>query len=234
MTEARLPQELEEQAALYALGILEPDDRRAFTVRLQGESPLLRQAATAYRAVVEALASTAVPMAPRPALREQVVNQVADEDARDTAQFESAANTLALNAASVAPRASLRERLMARVEGHTDVRLDPLKGLTFVKASEGAWQEMGPGVSAKVLFFDQASRRITALVRMAPGSRYAPHRHAEAEQLYVLEGGCLCGGCGLTAGDYHRAEAKTEHHDTSSDEGCLLLVISSPQNEMLP
>lgn len=195
MSEARLPQELEEQAALHALGVLEPSDRRAFAVRLQGESLPLRQAATAYQAVTDALAASVTP---------------------------------------VVPRAGLRERLLARVEGHTDVRLDPLKGLTFVKASEGVWQEMAPGVSAKVLFFDPVSRRATALVRMASRSRYAPHRHAEAEELYVLEGGCFCGGRELKAGDYHRAEAETEHHDTSSDEGCLLLVISSPQNEMLP
>lgn len=233
MTEARLPQELEEEAALNALGVLDSDDRRAFAVRLQGESLPLRQAAAAYRTVVEALASAVTPVTPRPALQERIVSQVALEAALDNAQFESVANTLALNVAPVAPRASLRERLMARVEGHTDVRLDPLKGLTFVKASEGAWQEMAPGVSAKVLFFDPVSRRATALVRMAPGSSYAPHRHAEAEELFVLEGGCFCGGRELTAGDYHRAEAETEHHDTSSDEGCLLLVISSPQNEML-
>lgn len=40
-------------------------------------------------------------------------------------------------------------------------------------------------------------------------------------------------GRAMTVGDYHRAEAGTEHYDTSTDEGCLLLVISSPQNEML-
>jgi len=234
MTEARLPQELDEQAALYALGVLEPGDHQAFAVRLQGESLPLRQAATAYRAVAEALALAVAPVTPRPAVRERLMNQMVKEAARETSQFELVANTLAQHAAPVAPRASLRERLLARVEGHTDVRLDPLKGLTFVKASEGAWQEMAPGVSAKVLFFDQVSRRATALVRMTPGSFYAPHRHAEAEELYVLEGGCFCGGRELTAGDYHRAEAETEHHDTSSDEGCLLLVISSPQNEMLP
>ncbi len=233
MTEARLPQELEEQAARYALGVLEPEDRRAFAVRLQGESLPLRQAATAYRTVVQALASAVASVAPRPALRERIVDQIAVEAARDTAQFESVVNTLALNTVPVTPRASLKERLMARVEGHTDVRLDPFKGLTFVKASEGTWHEMALGVSTKVLFFDQVSRRATALVRMTPGSFYAPHRHAEAEELYVLEGGCFCGGRELKAGDYHRAEAETEHHDTSSDEGCLLLVISSPQNEML-
>ena len=233
MTEIRLPQELEEQAALHALGLLEPDDRRAFAVQLQGESLLARQAVMAYRTVTDALVSSVAPVAPPPSLRERVVASVTQEAVRETAQFELVANVLALTAAPVAPRASLRERLMARIEGHTDVRLDPLKGLTFVKASEGTWQEMAPWVSAKVLFFDPVSRRATALVRMAPGSSYAPHRHAEAEEFYVLEGGCFCGCRELKAGDYHRAEADTEHHDTSSDEGCLLLIIFSPHNEML-
>ena len=233
MTEIRLPQELEEQAALHALGLLEPDDRRAFSVRLQGESLPLRQAVMAYQRVTDALASSVAPVAPPPSLRERVVASATQGAVHETAQFERVADVLALTAASVTPRASLRERLMARVEGHSDVRFDSLKGLTFIKASEGTWQEMAPGVSAKVLFFDPVSRRATALVRMAPGSSYAAHRHAEAEEFYVLEGGCFCGGLELKAGDHHHAEANTEHHDTSSDEGCLLLILSSPHNEML-
>ena len=68
---------------------------------------------------------------------------------------------------------------------------------------------------------------------MAPGSSYAPHRHAETEEFSVLEGGCFCGGRELKAGDYHHAEANTEHHDASSGEGCFLLIISLPHNEML-
>lgn len=233
MTDTKLPQELEEQAALHALGILEPDDRRDFAVRLRGNSPSLRHAASAYEAAVEALGSVVAPVTPPKALRERVVAAVAQETTREAAQFDQVVQSLALAAASVMPRASLRERLTARIEGHTDVRFDPLKGLTFVKASEGAWQKLAPGVMAKVLFSDPVSRRVTALVRMAPRSSYAPHRHTEAEELYVLEGGCFCGGRELTVGDYHRAEAQTEHHDTSSDDGCLLLIISSPQNEML-
>jgi quercetin dioxygenase-like cupin family protein len=109
----------------------------------------------------------------------------------------------------------------------------PTKGLTFIGASEGTWLGIAPGVMAKLLSYDSVSRRTTALVRIAAGTRYAPHRHAAAEESYVLEGGCNIAGHEMTVGDYHRAEAGTEHHDTSSDDGCLLLVISSPQNEML-
>ena len=147
--------------------------------------------------------------------------------------FQTVADELAFSVQPVRPAPSLKERLLARIEGHMDFKLDASGGLTFVKSSEGTWQEMAPGISAKVLFFDPVSRRATALVRMAAGTNYTPHRHAEAEELYVLDGGCFCGGRELKAGDYHRAEAGSVHHETSSDEGCLLIVISSPQNEML-
>ena len=70
-------------------------------------------------------------------------------------------------------------------------------------------------------------------MRIAAGTRYAPHRHTEVEELSVLESGYSIAGHEMTVGDYHRAEAGTVHHDTSTDDGCLLLVISSPQNEML-
>jgi anti-sigma factor ChrR (cupin superfamily) len=109
----------------------------------------------------------------------------------------------------------------------------PTKGLTFIRAAEGTWRGIAPGVTAKVLSFDPVSRRITTLLRFAPGTNYVPHRHTEAEELYVLQGGCSIAGHEMTVGDYHRAEAGTEHYDTSTDDGCLLLVISSPQNEML-
>ncbi|MGZ8366433.1 MAG: cupin domain-containing protein, partial [Nitrospira sp.] len=109
----------------------------------------------------------------------------------------------------------------------------PTKGLTFIRASEGTWRGIAPGVTAKLLSFDPVSRRTTALLRFAAGTSYAPHRHTAVEELLVLEGGCSIAGREMTVGDYHRAEAGTEHHDTSSDDGCLLLAISSPQNEML-
>ncbi len=72
-----------------------------------------------------------------------------------------------------------------------------------------------------------------ALVCMAAGTRYAPHRHEQAEEVYVLEGSCLCGGRLLRVGDYHRAEGATVHTDTSTEEGCLMLAIFSPHNQIL-
>jgi hypothetical protein len=300
MTETRLPEELEEQAILHALGVLGPEDRQTFMVRLQGESELLCQAVMAYQATTEALATAVTPVPPPSILRERLVNQIACEAAREAEQFELAANTVALGSIPVTPRDSVRERLLSRIGGGEEVRfaasdavhgqaethdagsrspqfaqawrhlfvtlytslrlcwkaflnllramLAPstisdrsrlswtktgFQGLTFINAAEGVWREIAPGVKAKMLSFDMVSRRTTALLCFAPGISYAPHRHTEVEELYVLEGGCSIAGREMAVGDYHRAEAGTEHYDTSTDEGCLLLVISSPQNEML-
>ncbi|OQW30461.1 MAG: hypothetical protein A4C66_01045 [Nitrospira sp. HN-bin3] len=306
MTDEKLPQALEEQAMLYALGILDPEDRQALSQKIQQSSDQLRQEVKAYQSTVDALASAVAPMMPPPTLRDRFVQQMAVEATREARTFELTANAVALGSAPLTPPNSLRERLLSRIEEQADVqgyapvsmkRTAPMgdaqvvsegtarpqgttapssgwlassqgltliawwkscwesiwnrarraaiqlltskaiqgsaKGLTFIKASEGVWLNLAPGVKAKVLSLDQISGRVTSLVRFAPGTSYAPHRHAAAEELFVLEGGCLCAGRELKVGDYHRAEAGTEHHDTSTDDGCLLLVISSPQNEMI-
>ena len=294
MTKAKLPEDLEEQAILYALGMLDYENHQAFLVRLQGESDLLRHTVIAYQTTTHALGMGVAPLIPPQSLRERLVQQVAEAAADDAEQFELAANTLASASVPIRPPDSVRERLLARIEAHSAVRhavndsspvfrevagqmggervregrrvfpqdagrlsawlrsgwtavskflrtllvrsMTPrpsAEGLTFVKASEGTWWGIAPGVTAKVLAFDSVSRRTTTLLRFSPGTRYAPHRHTAVEELYVLEGGCSIAGREMAVGDYHRAEAGTEHHDTSTDDGCLLLVISSPQNETL-
>ena len=234
MTDSHLPQELEEQAAAYALGILPPEDRLVFEKRLALSKNGLGVATKAFQTIVAELGFGLQAIEPRTALRERVLAHIAREADTDDRAFQSIADHLAFTATPLAPPTSLRTRLLDLVRNETrPSQQHAPPPLTFVSASEGEWQEMAPGVTAKILYFDPVSRRATALVRMAPGSAYAPHRHAEAEELYVLEGGCFCGGRELVVGDYHRAEAGTEHHDTSSDDGCLLLVISAPQNEML-
>ena len=38
------------------------------------------------------------------------------------------------------------------------------------------------------LYVDEAAVMVTMLVRMAPGARYPSHRHAAAEECFVLSG----------------------------------------------
>lgn len=103
----------------------------------------------------------------------------------------------------------------------------------FVHAAEGEWRQIAPGIIAKILSMDETRQRVTALVRMEKGSSYSNHRHTRTEELLVIEGSCYCGGRLLKAGDYHRAEAGSIHLDTHTDEGSLMLLITSAQNELL-
>jgi quercetin dioxygenase-like cupin family protein len=126
----------------------------------------------------------------------------------------------------IAPAASVKARLLEQIDSEKP-------GLVFIHANEGEWIEVEPGIFAKILNLDKERRRITALVRMAPGSAYADHRHPGTEEVLVLEGSCYCGGRLLRPGDYHRAEAGSIHLDTRTDEGSLMLVTAPLQNEML-
>lgn len=233
MTHHQVPQELEEQAAAYVLGILAPEDLVVFEKRLALSKNGLGATTRSFQAVVEQLGFGVPAIEPPAALRERVLSQVGREAAQEERIFQSMVDHVAFAAPPLAPPASLRDRLLDRIRNQARPSQPTIPPLTFVKASEGEWLEMAPGITAKILYLDPVSRRATALVRMVPGSVYAPHRHAEPEEFFVLEGGCFCGGQELVVGDYHRAEAGTEHHDTSSDTGCLLLIISSPQNQML-
>lgn len=128
--------------------------------------------------------------------------------------------------APVAPPAEQKQRLFERIESDKP-------GLVFIHLDQGDWIEVRTGIFAKVLNRDVARQSFTALVRMAPGSRYEDHRHTQGEEVIVLEGSCYCGGRLLRKGDYHRAEPGSDHFDTRTDEGSLMLLTTAMKNESL-
>jgi len=148
----------------------------------------------------------------------------------EVATFQDVVQELAFSGPAIAPPASLKERLMARIAQEPQEPVEHT-GFTFVRSQGLAWQELGSGLSIKVLFHDAAGSRTTMLLRLAPGGTLIGHRHPQVEELYVLEGSCLCAGEFLQVGDYHRAEAGSVHPVTSSEQGCLALVMTSSKNE---
>ncbi|MBS0170897.1 MAG: cupin domain-containing protein [Nitrospira sp.] len=148
----------------------------------------------------------------------------------EVASFQDVVQELAFSGPAIAPPASLKERLMARIAQEPQEAAEGT-GFTFVRSKGLAWRELAPGLSMKVLFHDAAAARTTMLLRLAPGGTLIGHRHPQLEELYVLEGSCVCAGEFLQAGDYHRAEAGTVHPVTSSEEGCLALIMTSSKNE---
>ena len=149
---------------------------------------------------------------------------------RDLDSFRAVADELAFSGTCIDPPATLKERLMALV-AHEPQEGTDTEHFTFVRTATLEWQDIGDGVSVKLVYFDPASSRLTTLMKMEPGSRYGGHVHAQVEEIYVLEGSCICAGRLLQAGDYHRAEASSTHPDTVSDRGCLALIMTSSKNK---
>ena len=156
----------------------------------------------------------------------------------------------AIASRSASPPADLRGRLLERIAlepaaDGTDVVVQAWKswkeqpgltssGLSTVRSSEGHWERLAvPGVFAKKLAVDHERRCTTMLIRMEPGTSYPSHRHAGIEQCFVLEGTLQVGGETLHAGDYQQASADSTHGVQSTEEGCLLLIVSSQDDELL-
>lgn len=98
------------------------------------------------------------------------------------------------------------------------------RGAVTVRANEGEWRELAPGVTLKLLNGDAASGWMTAFIRMSPGSSLAAHSHALTEECLVVEGEILIGGHRVSAGDLHVAQAGTLHDAVRSPRGALMLV----------
>ena len=93
-----------------------------------------------------------------------------------------------------------------------------------LRADEGTWQAMAPGVRSKRL--SKNARRTTWLVELEPHALLPEHGHDKGgEDSYVLRGSCHIGPLALNLGDFHHADAGAHHGDVvASADGCLLLI----------
>jgi quercetin dioxygenase-like cupin family protein len=205
-------EDLAEAIALYAVGSLSPEEASAFEELLSGGSFVGAEELRAYQ---------------------EVLSQISK----------------AVAAGAPAPPAELKQKLLERIEAGSasspqNVQVwkswpaeassaDP--GLVVKRAAEGGWETTPvAGVSVKSLHVDPVRRYVTMLVKMDAGVSYPGHLHAAAEECYVLDGDLRVGDQVLKKGDYQRAEAGSKHGVQSTKEGCLLLVLSSQNDELLP
>jgi anti-sigma factor ChrR (cupin superfamily) len=134
-----------------------------------------------------------------------------------------AAAALALAAPFSAPPESLRARV-----------LNTVSGVRMVRAGTNKWKQIAPGVTATCLHFDRGSGQMTSLLKMQPGASYGKHRHSAPEQCYVIEGDVFDGRNRFQAGDYEYLDSGTVHSVQSTENGCLLLIISNIHDELIP
>ena len=127
------------------------------------------------------------------------------------------------------PSASLWERLARRIaaEGREPELTAPSR------RAELEWTDAAPGISYKLLATDTDRRRVSMLVRLAPGTDYPPHRHAGVEELHLLHGELMVDDKRLSPGDYIRAEAGSVDHRVWSESGCTCVLLTSTDDILL-
>jgi anti-sigma factor ChrR (cupin superfamily) len=150
-------------------------------------------------------------------------------------------------AALPTPRAGLRARLLQEIESSTAPAFErswqhlktapgqnQADGISTSRAGDEGFERTGiEGIEVKPLHVDAMQRRVTMLIKMAPGTSYPAHRHATSEECFVVSGDIRVGDRVLHAGDYQVAPEGTLHGVQSTEKGCVLFIVSSQDDELV-
>jgi ChrR Cupin-like domain len=127
------------------------------------------------------------------------------------------------------PTISLQDRLALRIAEDTGRAPVPPPAQQW---SEPEWQQVAPGIECKLLASDTERRRVSMLVRLAPGASYPPHTHAGAEELHLLDGELWINGRKLVPGDYNYGEPGALDESVWSETGCTCVLVTSTDDTL--
>jgi anti-sigma factor ChrR (cupin superfamily) len=125
------------------------------------------------------------------------------------------------------PTRSLQARLALRIADETGTQpmLPPAR-----EWSDPEWEQVAPGIECKLLATDTERHRVGMLVRLAPGASYPAHVHAQAEELYLLNGELWIDDRKLSPGDYNYGAPDAADHRVWSERGCTCLLLTSTRD----
>jgi len=189
---------LEELAALNAVGALDGKDYNDLQGLVPGADPVVASEVARFNDVAALLlASLSDLRPPAPELKERILRQV---EQRKTGQIPQDLGKLA-----PAQRFSL-------------IRGEDVSG----------WRKLSvPGAFVKLLSLDQTRGYAVVLGKLDAGARYPAHQHSGPEEVYILSGDLNMGGLVLRAGDFHHSDAGTQHGENFSEHGCTILAVIS-------
>ncbi|MEG4022261.1 cupin domain-containing protein [Microcoleus sp. S13C4] len=193
-------------AALQALDTLDESERGAFAERLK-EFAELKGELAAFEATIAAIAYTVPPIPVAPNLKNRLLQRIAELPPTPTESV------------------NLKPIVTSPTENNTPSLI--------VRSHDVKWKSYGvPGVSFGKLYIDKKKREITCLIRLEAGVTFPMHRHAASEEVLVLEGDLIVEGEICHQGDYIRSVPGSTHSPLTQG-GCLLLMKTSIDNEML-
>ncbi len=145
--------------------------------------------------------------------------------ASEIARFNAELAPLLLDAPEVEPPAYVFDRIKEKIA--TSAQPAGPAGSRTVRADEGKWEFICPGIERKMLWHDRDKKRITFLIRAQPGAEFPAHHHDEDEAAYLLSGDLSFDDLRLNAGDYHLARPGVRHPVGRTKGGCMLLVTAA-------
>ncbi len=138
---------------------------------------------------------------------------------REVARLYDTTLRLATDLPPQQPSPAVRDRVLASV-------LSPAN--YTIASTDGAWNESGlPGIRVKILAVDRQRGLVTLLLRGDAGAVYPSHRHSAPEECYVIRGSVVIGGRELQAGDFHHADAGSDHGEIRTVEGAEVLLVGA-------
>jgi anti-sigma factor ChrR (cupin superfamily) len=222
MTHATADEELEGQAALYALGALDAEEARAFESHLAEGCAACEAELREFEAVVSDLAFAAPEASPPADARARLLALVSEEAAHDSGA-EAKTETQSGGAQTKTESGGAETKTQSGGAG-----------FLVVRAGEGEWRPTADaGVRFKLLFVDRERSTVTTLVRMEPGARIPAHRHLGVEQCLLLEGDLRAGRLEMSAGDFNCSLPGSVHEDLTTDGGALFLIVAPERYETL-
>lgn len=142
---------------------------------------------------------------------------LAPEDQDAAGQLYDAALLVAVSADQHEPPPALRERVLAAA----------VATRTYTITSDSAWSDSGhAGIDAKILAIDRERGIVTMVLRGKAGAVYPSHRHTVPEECYVMRGRISVGSLVLNAGDFHHANADSDHDQIHVLEDSEVLLVA--------
>ncbi len=96
----------------------------------------------------------------------------------------------------------------------------------LVQSKDLPWSTMGEGVSIKILRVSEETGFWSSMIRMEPGSQFAPHKHLGAAEFYVLKGALDYRGGRASEGCYGYEPLGAVHEATTCDVETIITFNS--------
>lgn len=129
--------------------------------------------------------------------------------------------------AELAPDASPPESLFDAIDARIDARVKLENMSRTLRANEGEWIALVPGVRFRELHRSEALGRWTILVDAEPGAAFPPHEHKQDEEIYMISGDLSFGDVDLGPGDFYFSPKGSLHAAHSTRAGCRCIIIQA-------